>query len=130
MNNEVLDKEFTPQREGAVRCKQQLGGIIKSYYREAAYHRSSRLDPVYKDTSAHEIGLPVLFRLARQLKSESGFWSNDTIIVIGCRSLHFRTRQGGTNDRSFSSCESDPSVRPYGNDAGPLAQRQGFRCRQ
>ena len=36
MNNEVLDKEFKPQLEGAVRCKQQLGGIIKSYYREAA----------------------------------------------------------------------------------------------
>ena len=36
MNNEVLDKEFKPQIEGAVRCKQQLGGIIRSYYREAA----------------------------------------------------------------------------------------------
>jgi len=36
MNNEVLNKKFKPQLESAVRCKQQLGGIIKSYYREAA----------------------------------------------------------------------------------------------
>ena len=35
-NNEVLDKSFRPQTHGAVRCEQQLGGIIKSYYREAA----------------------------------------------------------------------------------------------
>ena len=37
MKNEVLDKTFVPQTEGVVRCRQQLGGIIKSYYREAAY---------------------------------------------------------------------------------------------
>jgi putative transposase len=36
MNNEVFDKTFTPHVDGIVRCKQQLGGIIKSYYREAA----------------------------------------------------------------------------------------------
>jgi len=36
MNNEVLDRTFEPQPYGAVRCKQRLGGIIKSYYREAA----------------------------------------------------------------------------------------------
>ena len=36
MNNEVLDTKFAPQSHGAVRCRQQLGGIIKSYYREAA----------------------------------------------------------------------------------------------
>lgn len=36
MKNELLDENFRPQFEGAVRCKQQLGGIIKSYYREAA----------------------------------------------------------------------------------------------
>jgi len=36
MHNEVLDKTFRPQLHGAVRCKQQLGGIIKSYYRQAA----------------------------------------------------------------------------------------------
>jgi putative transposase len=36
MNNEVLDETFAPQSEGAVRCKQELGGVIKSYYREAA----------------------------------------------------------------------------------------------
>ena len=36
MYNEVLDKTFRPQFTGRVRCKQQLGGIIKSYYRDAA----------------------------------------------------------------------------------------------
>ena len=36
MNNDVLDETFRPQAHGIVRCKQQLGGIIKSYYREAA----------------------------------------------------------------------------------------------
>ena len=36
MHNEVLDQTFRPQLEGRVRCKQQLGGIIKEYYREAA----------------------------------------------------------------------------------------------
>jgi len=34
--NDVLDETFKPQLEGRVRCKQQLGGIIKSYYRDAA----------------------------------------------------------------------------------------------
>lgn len=34
--NLVLDENFSPQREGPVRCKEQLGGLIKSYYREAA----------------------------------------------------------------------------------------------
>ncbi len=36
MDNEVLDKKFRPQTRGRIRCKQQLGGIIKSYYRDAA----------------------------------------------------------------------------------------------
>ena len=36
MKNEVLDETFQPQLHGTVRCKEQLGGIIKSYYREAA----------------------------------------------------------------------------------------------
>jgi len=36
MKNEVLEKTFIPQSEGVVRCRQQLGGLIKSYYREAA----------------------------------------------------------------------------------------------
>ena len=36
MNNEVLDEAFRPQEHGVVRCKQELGGIIKSYYRKAA----------------------------------------------------------------------------------------------
>ena len=36
MNNEVLDETFAPQYHGPVRCKQELGGIIKSYYRQAA----------------------------------------------------------------------------------------------
>jgi|GEM_PF-1424341 len=36
MKNEVLDETFSPQTEGVVRYRQQLGGILKSYYREAA----------------------------------------------------------------------------------------------
>ena len=36
MNNEVLDRKFQQQHHGTIRCKQQLGGIIKSYYRDAA----------------------------------------------------------------------------------------------
>ena len=36
MDNEVLDKTFRPQFTGRVRCKTELGGIIKSYYRDAA----------------------------------------------------------------------------------------------
>jgi len=36
----------------------------------------------------------VLFRLTCQWKSDNRFWSNYAIIMIGCRSLHFRSRQG------------------------------------
>jgi putative transposase len=36
MNNEVLDETFQPQAHGTVRFKQQRGGLIKSYYRNAA----------------------------------------------------------------------------------------------
>lgn len=32
----VLDEYFEPQTTGLVKCKKELGGIIKSYYREAA----------------------------------------------------------------------------------------------
>ena len=35
-DNTVLDVDFVPQTEGRVRCKAELGGILKSYYREAA----------------------------------------------------------------------------------------------
>ena len=35
-DNTVLDKNFVPRAEGIVRCKSELGGILKSYYREAA----------------------------------------------------------------------------------------------
>jgi putative transposase len=35
-NNEVLDRTFQPQTHGAVRCEQQLGGIITCYFRDAA----------------------------------------------------------------------------------------------
>jgi putative transposase len=35
-NNEVLDPAFRPHARGPVRCRQQLGGIIKDYFREAA----------------------------------------------------------------------------------------------
>lgn len=36
MNNNVLDEGFKPRREGPVRCREKLGGLIKEYYREAA----------------------------------------------------------------------------------------------
>lgn len=36
MENKVLDMDFKPQTAGPVKCKEQLGGLIKSYYREAA----------------------------------------------------------------------------------------------
>ena len=36
MGNNVLDVDFKPKREGPVHCKETLGGIIRSYYREAA----------------------------------------------------------------------------------------------
>ena len=35
-DNTVLDEAFVPKTEGAVRCKSELGGLIKSYYRDAA----------------------------------------------------------------------------------------------
>ena len=35
-DNTVLDEGFVPKTEGRVRCKSELGGILKSYYREAA----------------------------------------------------------------------------------------------
>ena len=35
-DNTVLDETFVPRTEGVVRCKSELGGILKSYYREAA----------------------------------------------------------------------------------------------
>jgi putative transposase len=35
-DNTVLDANFIPQSEGAVRCKKELGGILKIYYRDAA----------------------------------------------------------------------------------------------
>jgi putative transposase len=36
MKSEVLDPDFKPTTEGRIRCKQKLGGIVTSYYREAA----------------------------------------------------------------------------------------------
>ncbi len=35
-DNTVLDETFVPQTEGVIRCKSEFGGILKSYYREAA----------------------------------------------------------------------------------------------
>ena len=35
-DNTVLDENFVPQSEGAVRCRTKLGGLIREYYREAA----------------------------------------------------------------------------------------------
>jgi len=36
IGNNVLGTTFMPQTHGAIRCKRQLGGIIKGYYRDAA----------------------------------------------------------------------------------------------
>ncbi len=36
IDNNVLDRPFQPLTRGTIRRKQQLGGIISSYYREAA----------------------------------------------------------------------------------------------
>jgi len=35
-DNTVLDTSFVPETEGSIRCKSELGGILKSYCREAA----------------------------------------------------------------------------------------------
>jgi len=35
-DNTVLLEDFVPQRDGPVRCKAELGGLLKSYYRDAA----------------------------------------------------------------------------------------------
>ncbi|MEQ1878688.1 MAG: integrase core domain-containing protein [Bdellovibrionia bacterium] len=36
MDSEVLDRSFVPKLKGRIRCKRKLGGIVTSYYREAA----------------------------------------------------------------------------------------------
>jgi putative transposase len=36
IGNNVLDVNFKPKQKGSIRCKESLGGIIRSYYREAA----------------------------------------------------------------------------------------------
>ncbi len=36
IGNSVLDKNFIPLRHGPIRCREKLGGLIKSYFREAA----------------------------------------------------------------------------------------------
>ena len=36
MDNRVLDEQFRPQREGPVRCREELGGLIKEYHDQAA----------------------------------------------------------------------------------------------
>ena len=35
-DNAVLDEYLVPKSSGTVRCKEELGGVIRSYYREAA----------------------------------------------------------------------------------------------
>jgi putative transposase len=35
-DNSVLDESFIPRTEGAVRCRTELGGLIREYYRDAA----------------------------------------------------------------------------------------------
>jgi len=36
IGNHVLDEKFVPMTKGKIRCKRELGGILTSYYREAA----------------------------------------------------------------------------------------------
>ncbi|HEX2972435.1 MAG TPA: integrase core domain-containing protein [Tepidisphaeraceae bacterium] len=36
IGNRVLDEQFKPQRDGPVKCREKLGGLIREYYREAA----------------------------------------------------------------------------------------------
>ena len=36
IDNDVLDRSFRPRIHGTIRRKQQLGGIITSYYRDVA----------------------------------------------------------------------------------------------
>ena len=36
IDNNVLDRSFRPQTQGPIRCKRKLGGIVTSYYRDAA----------------------------------------------------------------------------------------------
>ena len=36
IGNRVLNVDFKPTVKGEVKCNEQLGGIIRSYYREAA----------------------------------------------------------------------------------------------
>ena len=36
MDNPMLDEQFKPQRDGPVRCREKLGGLIKEFFREAA----------------------------------------------------------------------------------------------
>ena len=35
-DNTVLDENLVPQTKGPIRCKTELGGILKSYYHQAA----------------------------------------------------------------------------------------------
>lgn len=35
-DNSVLDENFIPKTEGQVRCRTELGDIIREYYRDAA----------------------------------------------------------------------------------------------
>ena len=34
IGNNILDVDFTPTLKGNVKCREQLGGIIKDYYRD------------------------------------------------------------------------------------------------
>lgn len=36
IENNVLDRSFVPRVKGRIRCRRKLGGIVSSYYREAA----------------------------------------------------------------------------------------------
>ncbi|MFP6584713.1 MAG: integrase core domain-containing protein [Candidatus Hydrogenedentota bacterium] len=54
IGNKVLDTNFTPTFKGEVKCREQLGGIIRDYYREAAHLHSK-----FKELATGELCLPV-----------------------------------------------------------------------
>jgi hypothetical protein len=37
LDNELISPKATSRRRGDVRCRERLGGLLKFYYREAAY---------------------------------------------------------------------------------------------
>lgn len=48
--------------------------------------------PLTSHKTPLQIDTPVRVRLTCQMKSDNNFWSDYAIIMIGCCSLHFRSR--------------------------------------